>query len=153
MNCGEVGCDLATREQIVRLVRYHGRPAFSPGKGGNPGRERSSGLSWLGQQLAALPVRPRRHFSGRRTAEVGRPVENLHLLGSSSPRRMAASISPYSFGNDHARFLFYRQQNPQLHYVQGAPSRCQVTMMSGLPGSGKDTSVSQPAGLASDLTR
>jgi hypothetical protein len=24
----DLGCDLATREQIARLVRYHGRPAF-----------------------------------------------------------------------------------------------------------------------------
>ena len=46
---------------------------------------------------------------------------------------------PYRFGNDHARFLFFRQEKPNLHYVPHEDFRCTVTMMSGIPGSGKDT--------------
>ena len=46
---------------------------------------------------------------------------------------------PYPFANDHARFLFFRQQPPNLHYVPHEEFSCTVTLMAGLPGSGKDT--------------
>ena len=66
-----------------------------------------------------------------------RPEENLHLW------RLVAEENgcfdwPYPFANDHARFLFYRQEQPNLHYVPYEGHRCTVTLMSGLPGSGKD---------------
>ena len=46
---------------------------------------------------------------------------------------------PYRFANDHARFLFYLQSEPNLHYVPHEEYSCTVTLMSGLPASGKDT--------------
>jgi predicted kinase len=46
---------------------------------------------------------------------------------------------PYPFANDHARFLFFRDALSSLHYVPREEFRCTVTLMSGLPGSGKDT--------------
>jgi predicted kinase len=46
---------------------------------------------------------------------------------------------PYAFANDHARFLFYRESLSSLHYTPRQEHRCTVTLMSGLPGSGKDT--------------
>ena len=69
---------------------------------------------------------------------MSRPEENLHLW------KMVAEENgcfdrPYPFANDHARFLFFRQERPNLHYVPHEDYRCTVTMMSGLPGSGKDT--------------
>src|SRR5262249_21510733 len=71
------------------------------------------------------------------TAESGRPEEDVHLW------RLVAEENdcldrPYPFANDHARFLFYRQGQPNPHAVPFAAHRCTVTMMSGLPGSGKD---------------
>src|SRR5262249_9946346 len=50
---------------------------------------------------------------------------------------------PYRFANDQARFLFYRQPDFDLHYVPHEQYRCTVTVMSGLPGSGKDTWLSK----------
>src|SRR5207249_11854839 len=37
------------------------------------------------------------------------------------------------------RFWFYREQLCSLHYVPHEECRCMVTLMSGLPGAGKDT--------------
>ena len=67
-----------------------------------------------------------------------RPEENLHFW------RLAAEEDgcfdqPYPFANDQARFLFYRQREPNLHYVPHEDHCCTVTLMSGLPGAGKDT--------------
>ena len=46
---------------------------------------------------------------------------------------------PYAFANDHVRFLFYRDNLSSLHYTPQEDYRCKVTLLSGLPGSGKDT--------------
>jgi hypothetical protein len=127
-------CDLSSREEIARLVRFHGRPAFLLEKP-EPNHEVVS-LSWLLSnkllyQFALADTR------GRTTVDLGRPEEDLHLW------KMVAEENncfdhPYPFPNDHARFLFYRQERPNLHYVPFEGYRCTMTMMSGLPGSGKD---------------
>ena len=131
----DLGCDLATREEVARLVRYHGRPAFLLEKP-EPAHEVIS-LSWLlsNRLLYLFALADTR---GRKTAEMGRPEENIHLW-----RLMAEENGcfdrPYSFANDHARFLFYRQERPNLHYIPHEHYRCTVTMLSGLPGVGKDS--------------
>lgn len=131
----DLGCDLATREEVARLVRYHGRPAFLLGKP-EPGHE-VVGLSWLviNRLLYLFALADTR---GRATAEMGRPEENLHLWKMVAEEH-GCFDRPYPFANDHARFLFYRQEHPNLHYVPHETHRCTVTMLSGLPGSGKDS--------------
>jgi predicted kinase len=130
-----LGCGLNTREEIAALVRYHGRPPYLLEKP-DPAREVIS-LSWLVNHrllyLFALA-----DTRGRRTREMSRPEENIHLW------RMVAEENdcfhhPYAFANDQARFLFYRESLSSLHYTPREEYRCTVTIMSGLPGSGKDT--------------
>jgi hypothetical protein len=72
----ELGCDLRTREEIVSLVRYHGRPPYLLEKQ-NPEREVIS-LSWLvnNRLLYFFALADTR---GRRATEMTRPEENLHL--------------------------------------------------------------------------
>lgn len=48
-------------------------------------------------------------------------------------------MQPYCFANDHARFRYFRKTDSNLSFVPHEAYRCMVTMMSGLPGSGKDT--------------
>ena len=94
-------------------------------------------LSWLvGNRLLYLFALA--DTRGRKTVEMGRPEEDIHLW------KLVAEESgcfdhPYPFANDQARFLFYRQEEPSLHHVPFEEYRCTVTMMAGLPGSGKDT--------------
>jgi len=130
----ELDCDLTTREEISRLVRFHGRPAFLLEKP-EPSHEVVS-LSWLlsNKLLYLFSIADTR---GRKTVEMGRPEENLHFW------RLVAEENgcfdqPYPFANEHARFLYYRQERPNLHYVPFEGHCCTVTLMSGLPGSGKD---------------
>jgi len=131
----EAGCDLATREEIARLVRFHGRPAFLLEKL-DPIQEVIS-LSWLvnNKLLYLFALADTR---GRTTASMSRPEENLHLWKVMAEENNCFS-KPYPFANDQARFLFYRQENPDRFYVPHEEYRCTVTVMSGLPGSGKDT--------------
>ncbi len=135
----DFGCPLVLREQICRMVRFHGRPAFLFERQ-DPVQEVVS-LSCVGSNrllyLFALA-----DTRGRDTESMDRPEENLHLF------RLAAEEHdcfehPYPFANDHARFLFFRQHPPNLHYVPHEHYRCTVTMTSGLPGAGKDTWLQQ----------
>ena len=131
----DLGCDLVTREEVARLVRYHGRPPFLLEKL-NPAHEVVS-LSWFvrNRLLYLFALADTR---GRTTAEMSRPEDNLHLFRLAAEEQ-GCFDAPYAFVNDQARFLFFRQREPNLHYVLHEDYCCTVTMMSGLPGSGKDT--------------
>jgi predicted kinase len=130
----DLGCDFTIREQVARLVRFHGRPAFLLEKP-EPTHEVIS-LSWLvsNRLLYLFALADTR---GRATGEIGRPEEDVHLWRLVA-EECGCLDGPYPFANDHARFLFHRQERPNPHYVPFEAHRCTVTMMSGLPGSGKD---------------
>lgn len=135
----DLGCDLKTREEIARLVRYHGRPAFLLERD-EPTHEVVR-LSWLvsNRLLYLFALADTR---GRDTDSMTRPEENLHFW-----KLMAEEAGcferPYPFSTDHARFTFFRQREPSLHYVPHEDFACTVTLMAGLPGSGKDTWLSR----------
>src|SRR5579872_4488295 len=135
----DLNCDLATREEIARLVRFHGRPAFLLERS-DPSHEVVR-LSWLvsNRLLYLFALADSRDQD---TASMTRSEENLHywkLMAEES----GCFDKPYRFANDHARFQFYRQSEPNLHYVPHEDFACTVTMLSGLPGSGKDTWLSR----------
>lgn len=127
-------CDLATREAICKLVRYHGRPVFLLSRD-EPIHEIIR-LSWLlnNKLLYLFALADAR---GRDTDALDRPEENLHYWKEVSEEQGCYEVR-YPFATDHARFTFFRQANPNLHYVPHEDFACTVTVMSGLPGSGKD---------------
>ena len=135
----DLDCDLETREQIARLVRFHGRPAFLAERA-EPSHEVAR-LSWLvsNRLLHLFAIADTR---GRHTDSMSRPEENLDLWKMQA-EEIECFDQPYPFRSDHARFLFFRQQEPNLHYVPHEEFACRVTMMSGLPGSGKDRWLAQ----------
>lgn len=135
----DLGCDLKTREEIARLVRYHGRPAFLLERE-EPTHEVVR-LSWLvsNRLLYLFALADTR---GRDTDAMTRPEENLHYWKLMA-EEAGCYDQPYPFASDHARFTYFRQEKPNLHYVPYEDFACTVTLMSGLPGSGKDTWLSR----------
>jgi putative nucleotidyltransferase with HDIG domain len=131
----DLGCDLKMREEIAALVRYHGRPPYVLEKQ-DPAHEVIS-LSWLvsNRLLYLFALADTR---GRQTKEMTRPEENLHLWKLAAEEN-GCFLQPYRFANDHARFLFYRGALSSLHYTPHADLACTVTLMAGLPASGKDS--------------
>jgi len=130
-----LSCDYATREEIAMLVRFHGRPNFLLEK--ELPEDELIRLSWLlrNRLLYLFALADTR---GRDTDSMDRPEDNLRLW------RMVAEETecfdrPYAFANDHMRFLWFREELSSLHYVPLGKFRCTVTLMSGLPGAGKDT--------------
>ena len=131
----EIGCPLMVREEIATLVRFHGRPPYLLEKADTAHEVIS--LSWLVNHrllyLFALA-----DTRGRTSQEMTRPEENLHLWKLVAEEN-GCFDRPYPFANDHARFLFYRGALSSLHYTPREEHSCTVTMVAGLPGSGKDT--------------
>jgi putative nucleotidyltransferase with HDIG domain len=130
-----LGCDLRTREQIVGLVRYHGRPPYLLEKT-SPEQEVIL-VSWLANNCL-LYLFALADTRGRTTRETSRPEDTLHLWKMIAEEQQCLE-QPYAFANDQARFLFYRNRLSSLHYTPHEDYRCKVTMMSGLPAVGKDT--------------
>jgi predicted kinase len=136
----DLHCDLLTREQIASLVRYHGRPAFLLERD-NPTDEVVR-LSWLlsNRLLYLFALADTR---GRDTDAMSRPEENLHFWKLVAQEENCFDQS-FPFGNDHARFIYFRNSIPgNRFYTPYEDVRCTVTLMAGLPGSGKDTWLSQ----------
>lgn len=129
----DLGCDYHTREQIAKLVRYHGRPTFLLERK-KPENEVIS-LSHLVRNkllyLFALADARGRDASDRR------PEENLEFWKMVSEENDCYD-NPYPFKNDHHRFTFFRSEDPNLFFIPHEEYSCTVTMFSGLPGSGKD---------------
>jgi predicted kinase len=131
----DLGCGLADREEIAALVRNHSRPPYIL-EAADPAHEVIR-LSWVANNrllyLFALA-----DTRGRRTSEMSRPEENIELWKLAALENRCFD-GPYPFTNDHARFLFYRRKLSSLYYAPREEYRCIVTMLSGLPGSGKDS--------------
>ncbi len=131
----DMDCDLKSRETICALVRYHGRPAFLLDRE-HPAQEVIR-ISWLldNRLLYLFALADTR---GRDTDSMQRPEENLHYWKLLAEEYRCLDRA-YPFETDHARLVFFRHPEPNLHYVPHEDFSCQVTMMSGVPGSGKDT--------------
>jgi predicted kinase len=130
-----LGCPLEMRESICALARWHGRPPYLLEK--KSPEEEIIRLSWLVDHrllyLFALA-----DTRGRLAAETSRTEDTLHLWKQTA-EELGCYGRPYPFVNDHARFLFYRDELSSLHYTPQEDFSCTATLVCGLPGSGKDT--------------
>ena len=135
----KLGCDLQTREEIAKLVRYHGRPVFLAERE-NPVAEVVR-HSWLtnNRLLYYFAVADSR---GRDTDSKDRPIENLEYWKLLSIEN-SCWMQPWEFATAHQRFNFLADGEHNLNYVPHENFSCDVTILSGLPGSGKDTWISK----------
>ena len=128
------GLPFSLREQVTGLVRHHLVPFFLADSE-NPVRmaievSQTIRCDWLGI-LAESDAR------GRVCPDPD------HLLGQIEQyrarcRELNCFDRPYPFPSDHARFLFFRDQNRPPDAPADEAFKAEVTLMSGLPGAGKD---------------
>jgi predicted kinase len=74
---------------------------------------------------------------GRRCADQARLLDNIGLYAE-AVKELGCWQEPFSFPSAHARFLFFRDPGRSRHAPAHEDIRCEVTVMSGLPGAGKD---------------
>lgn len=123
-----------TREAIAAMVRHHLVPFFLIDSE-NPRRmaidvsqtARCDWLSILAESDARGRICPEPEHLIRQVAGFREQARELGCLST-----------PYPFVTDHSRFLYFREPNRLPDMPAEEKFTCDVTLMSGLPGAGKD---------------
>jgi predicted kinase len=130
-----IDAPFAAREQVCALVRWHQHPFFLIER--DDARRQAIEISQTARcdLLALLAEADAR---GRVGAGQERLLENTALFAEYC-REQGCLDRPYAFPSDHARFLYFRRPDRDPDYAAHDDTRCEVVVMSGLPGAGKDT--------------
>ncbi len=131
----EMGLPWRQREAICGLIRWHQVPFFLVDKGE---RAAERGLLRLAENCRAdwLALVAEADIRGRTCGDTQKILDAIELF-----RVAAADLevvdSAYAFASDHARFRYFRDERRTRFDAAYDDTRCTVTLVSGLPASGK----------------
>lgn len=130
-----LGTPFEVREQILALVRWHGLPANYLEK---PDSMRAVILTGMNTRMDLLTILAEADHRGRIVAKEDDTMTRIALFRDFCEECEVWS-GPRAFANDASRFHYFRTpgEHPTLHLFDD--SKCEVVVLSGLPGSGKDT--------------
>ncbi len=131
----QLGAPFAQRELVARLVQVHQLPYFVMDK------ERPRGSVIRVSQVVRcdlLALLCEADIRGRECEDQQRLLDNVELFRELSRENDCLS-APFAFASAHSRFEYFRREDRNPHYAAHDTSEGQVTVMCGLPGSGKDT--------------
>lgn len=122
------------REQIAALIRFHQIPFFLVDK--EDARRTLYEVSQTARcDLLALVAEA--DARGRVCADAQRLLDNIALFVEYAREHECLS-GPRGFANEHSRFLYFRKEGREPDYEAYDDTACEVVLMSGLPGAGKD---------------
>lgn len=137
----ELGAPVAWREHVAALVRHHQVPFWALER---PDLEAIVLRVSLVARNADLGLLATADILGRECADTAEVLENIALF-----REYCADLGvldrPWQFPSDNARFAYFRTPGRDPRYCPYDDNRATLTMMSGLPGAGKDTWVAAHA--------
>lgn len=129
-----MGAPFQAREQVANLVRYHQIPFFLIDR---PDARRTLFTSSQTARCDLLSLVTEADARGRICGDRQKLLDNIALFTQYSQEQGCLS-GPREFPSDHSRFLYFRKEDRDPDYPAFDDTICEVIMMSGLPGAGKD---------------
>ncbi len=122
------------REAVAALVRYHQKPYLFLS---TPDPRHTVIQISQTARCDWLAILARADILGRICPDQDELVSTITLFASYC-REQGCLRKPWAFANDHSRFLYFRKEDRDPEYKAYDDTRCELTMMCGLPGAGKD---------------
>jgi predicted kinase len=129
------------REAVARLVRSHGLPLWFLEKRDPQRAVLAASMSARLDDVATLAEADVR---GRLCVDQQGLLERVAFFRAYCEEQ-ACLTQPYTFASDHSRFMYFRDPTKAPTYAAYDDTVCDVTLMSGLPGAGKDTWIARHA--------
>jgi predicted kinase len=131
----ESGAPIAWREHVAALVRHHQVPFWALERPDLDAIVFRCSLVASNDDLAVLATAD---ILGRVCTDADGVLDNIALFREYCAERRCLH-TPRAFASDHARFSWFRTPGRDPDYAPYEQPRCTVTILSGLPGAGKDT--------------
>jgi putative nucleotidyltransferase with HDIG domain len=125
---------LAAREQVAALIRFHQIPFFLIDK---PDGRRTLYEVSQSARCDLLALVAEADARGRVCDDQQKLLDNIALFVQYAEEHDCLN-EPRRFPNDHSRFLYFRKDGRDPDYAAYDDTVCEVVLMSGLPGAGKD---------------
>ena len=129
----------AIREQICALIEHHQAPFHLIDH--DDAQRRAFRISQT-TQCGLLALLARVDALGRICNDQEKLLANISLFEELC-RECGCLESPRAFPSAHSRFEYFRSEGRSPDYLAHEDFTCQVTVISGLPGTGKDTWISE----------
>lgn len=140
---GPFGTPFDIREQVLGLVRWHGLPVNYLEK---PDPMRAVILAAVTARMDRLAIVAEADHRGRIVRVEGDDTFTRLGLFPGFCAECEVEQAPRAFANDHSRFTYFRTPTAHPTLELFDDTKCEVVILSGLPGSGKDTWVAEHAG-------
>lgn len=134
-----LGMPIAERETIACLIAHHLVP-FHLFERGDPVRLVSR-IS-LAARCDWLALQARADANGRIAPDLQRLNDEVSMFRTFAEEQ-GCLADPFAFASDHSRFEYFRRPDRDPAYRAYDDTRLAVTLMSGLPASGKDTWIAE----------
>jgi predicted kinase len=132
------------REMVCGLVRYHQVPFHLSGR--SDAQRMAYRISQSGR-CDLLAILAKADAAGRRSLTQTDLFLSIEMFREFCDGQ-ACLNRPRQFPSHHSRFLYFRKEDRDPDYEAYDDARCEVILMSGLPGAGKDTWI---AGHAAEI--
>ena len=129
----------AIREQICALIEYHQAPFHLINH--DDAQRRAFRISQTAH-CGLLALLARVDALGRICNDQDELLGNISLFEELC-REYGCLESPRAFPSAHSRFEYFRSESRSSDYLAHEDFACRVTVISGLPGAGKDTWISE----------
>lgn len=123
------------REHIVQLVRFHGLPLQFLN---HPQPEKAIIMASQQVRLDRVALLSEADVRGRICPDKDEVLARVELFRDVC-RELDCYSGPRQFANELSRFVYFHKEEGDPNYVAYDETTCEVILMSGLPGSGKDS--------------